>query len=165
VLTGLKGLARKKGPDFSDGSDVKAANAWEAIDVPRFNGVVKAGTKAATAGKLQSLDKVPYLFLVLWDHAPVTNRPRCRIWCVRPQSDKAFRTMCKKWYDQVANGEIKSNNFQLHPPIGKDSNVSTNKCGNLSYPLLMCAEYIDDGFVSVQYEPEVMKSGECSVSA
>jgi hypothetical protein len=73
--------------------------------------------------------------------------------------------MCKKWYDQVANGEIKSNNFQLHPPIGKDSNVSTNKCGNLSYPLLMCAEYIDDGFVSVQYEPEVMKSGECSVSA
>ena len=47
VLTGIKGIARKKGADLEDGSDVKAANTWEAIDTPRFNGVIKAGTCCA----------------------------------------------------------------------------------------------------------------------
>ena len=63
VLTGLRGRGRKKGTDLVDGSDVKAANTWEAIDTPRFNGVIKAGTKAETSGKLESLNKIPYLFL------------------------------------------------------------------------------------------------------
>ena len=62
------GLPGKKGADLVDGSDVKAVNTWEAIDTPRFNGVLKAGTKSASAGKLLSLDVVPYLFFVLWDH-------------------------------------------------------------------------------------------------
>lgn len=164
LLTGLKGLGREKGPDLKDGSDVKAANTWEAIDTPRFNGVIKAGTKALTAGKLESLDKMPYLFFVLWDHAPSTNRPRCRIWCVRPQRDNVFRGMCEKWYKQVIAGTIISTNFQLHPPRGKNSNEIRNTCGNLSYPLLLCAEYVKDSFVSVEYHPEVMKSGECTPS-
>jgi hypothetical protein len=161
LLTGLKGLKRKKGADFTDGSDVKGANTWEAIDTPRFNGVIKAGTKAAHAGKLESLDKMPYLFFVLWDQSPSTKRQRCRVWCVRPQRDKAFRIMCQNWYHQATEGKIKSTNFQLHPPRSKDSNEFTNKCGNLLYPLLMCAEYGKSGFIGVEYKPEVMRSGQC----
>jgi hypothetical protein len=161
LLTGLKGQGREKGPDFTDGSDVKAANTWEAIDTPRFNGVIKAGTRALTAGKLESLDGVPYLFFVLWDHSSMTKRPRCRIWCVRPQRDKLFRAMCKMWYSQVVSGKIVSANFQLHPPLGKDSNEIRNTCANLEYPLLLCAEYVTDRFVSVHYDPAVMVSGEC----
>src|SRR6266446_6392100 len=61
VLTGIKGLKRKKGADLVDGSDVKGANTWEAIDTPRFNGVIKAGTQSATAGRLESLDAMPFL--------------------------------------------------------------------------------------------------------
>src|SRR5262245_41943228 len=65
--TEIKGLARKKGADLDDGSDVKGANTWESIDTPRFNGVVKAGTKAEHSGKLTSLDAMPHLYFVLWD--------------------------------------------------------------------------------------------------
>jgi hypothetical protein len=77
VLTGIKGLSRKKGTDLSDGSDVKGANTWEAIDTPRFNNVIKAGTKAETAGKMESLDTLPHLFLVLWDTASERRNARC----------------------------------------------------------------------------------------
>src|SRR4051812_30511354 len=48
-LTGISGLGRKKGADLMDGSDVKAANTWEAIDTPRFNGVLKTGRLSATS--------------------------------------------------------------------------------------------------------------------
>lgn len=140
VLTDIKGLERKKGADLVDGSDVKGANTWEAIDTPRFNGVIKAGTKSATSGKIQSLDSTPYLFLVLWDHAPGTGDARCRVWCVRPQHDPLFRKMAKSWYSKVKSGKIRSSNFQLQPPRGKNSNVMRNKCANLEYPLLFCAE-------------------------
>ena len=44
--------------------------------------------------------------------------------------------MVDKWYKQREEGIIKSNNFQLHPPRNKDSNVIRNKCGNLVYPLI-----------------------------
>jgi len=43
LLLNIRGIERKKGADLADGSDVKAANSWNAIDVPRFNGVVKDG--------------------------------------------------------------------------------------------------------------------------
>jgi len=167
LLTGLAGRKREKGTDLIDGSDMKAANTWEAIDTARFNGVIKAGTKAATSGRLESLDSMPYLFLVLWDHALSTSRPRCRIWCVRPRDDKLFRDMCRTWYKKRDAGEITSTNFQLHPPRGKDSDEIRNECGNLSYPLLLWAEYKDgkDGkFEIVHYRPEVMKTGKCSPS-
>lgn len=85
LLTGINGLDRKKGADLIDGSDVKGANTWEAIDRPRFNNVVKAGTKAATSGTMASLDSQPYLFLVLWDKN-LSGDSRCRIWCVRAPS-------------------------------------------------------------------------------
>jgi hypothetical protein len=164
VLTGLRGRERKKGTDLVDGSDVKAASTWEAIDTPRFNGVIKAGTKAETSGKLESLDKMPYLFLVLWDHSSSTKRPRRRVWCVRPQRDRVFRRMCKTWHDKRDSGSIISTNFQLHPPRGKDSDEIRNECGNLLYPLLLCAEHDEDGFTVVEYHPEVMKTGECRPS-
>lgn len=63
ALTGVLGYSRKKGPDLEDGSDVKAANCWDAIDTPRFNGCIKAGTQAHTANSIQSLDSQPNLFL------------------------------------------------------------------------------------------------------
>ena len=164
VLTGVRGRDRKKGTDLVDGSDVKGASTWDAIDTPRLNGVLKAGTRAETSGKLESLDKMPYLFFVLWDHSPSTKRPRCRVWCVRPQKDKAFRKMCKIWYDKRDTGKIISTNFQLHPPRGKDSNEIRNECGNLLYPLLLCAERDKDGFKVIEYRPEVMRTGECRSS-
>src|SRR5437773_9454414 len=86
VLTGLDGRARKKGSDLSDGSDVKAANTWSAIDTPRFNGVLPAGRKSKTSSKpgdISALDATPYIFFVLWDEAKPDNLPRCRIWVVR----------------------------------------------------------------------------------
>jgi hypothetical protein len=163
VLTGIKGVARKKGADLDDGSDVKGANTWEAIDTPRFNGVIKAGTKSATSGKIESLDSSPYLFLVLWDHAPDTGNARCRIWCVRPPHDPHFRAMAQSWYSKVESGEIISWNFQLHPPRGKNSNVIRNTCGNLEYPLLFCAERLAESgkYEIKELHPEVMVSGLC----
>jgi len=83
LLTGIKGIARKKGADLSDGSDVKAANVWLAIDTPRFNGCIKAGRKGE-AGGMHCLDSVPFLFFVMWDKEPVQHRDRCRVWVVRP---------------------------------------------------------------------------------
>lgn len=163
ILTGLRGREREKGTDLIDGSDVKAANTWESIDTPRFNGVIKAGTKAEHSGKLQSLDAMPYLFFVLWDHSPTSERARCRVWCVRPQEDRVFRRMCQNWYDKFATGEIRSTNFQLHPPRGKNTNEFRNRCGNLLYPLLLCAEH-RDGFDAIEYEPSVLKTGQCQLS-
>lgn len=163
LLTGIKGLARKKGADLDDGSDVKGANTWEAIDTPRFNGVIKAGTKSLTSGKIESLDASPYLFLVLWDHAPETGNARCRIWCVRQQHDVLFRAMAQTWYAKVESGEITSWNFQLHPPRGRNSNVIRNRCGNLEYPLLFCAERpaATGKFEIKEFHPHVMIDGLC----
>lgn len=160
VLTGLDGLKRKKGADLEDGSDVKAANTWEAIDTPRFNGVIKAGTKALTSDSLRSLDTMPYLFFVLWDET-TQGQARCRIWCVRAKIDREFRRMCKKWYAARVSGEIGSTNFQLHPPRGKDGNEIRNTFGNLSYPLLLCAVRGDGGYQVKSYEPQVMIDGLC----
>lgn len=161
VLTEIDGLGRKKGADLTDGSDVKAANTWEAIDTPRFNGVIKAGTKAEYSGKMASLDAMPYLFFVLWDESPRKNH-RCRIWCVQPCADTKFRAMCEAWYKSVADKKIISTNFQLHPPRGKDSNQIRNNAGNLNYPLLFCAERESGTYVVKTYDPDVMKMGQCS---
>ena len=160
VLTGIDGLSRKKGPDLEDGSDVKGANTWNAIDTPRFNNVIKAGTKSSVSGKVQYLDTVPYLFLALWD----TNSnviPRFRIWCVRPQHDQLFRNMCKKWYLARTKGDIKSENFQLHPPRGLDSNEIRNSYGNFFYPLFFCAELRDLQYELIEYDHSVLSKRQC----
>ncbi|MEQ8318723.1 MAG: MamI family restriction endonuclease [Rhodospirillales bacterium] len=162
VLTGIKGIDRKKGADLDDGSDVKGANTWEAIDTPRFNGVIKAGTKADHSDSLEYLDTMPYLFFVLWDETP-EGEARCRIWCVRPRVDPQFRAMCGKWYDARAAKEIISTNFQLHPPRGKNSDEIRNKCGNLIYPLLFAAVRGKHGYKIARVEPDVLQSGLCKV--
>lgn len=165
VLTGIKGLEQKKGADLDDGSDVKGALTWAAIDTPRFNGVIKAGTRAATSDRIESLDAMPFLFLVLWDNAPDTGNFRCRIWCVRPQVDRYFREMCELWYAKVGTGEIKSTNFQLHPPRNKNSDEIRNTCGNLVYPLFFHAERSQsDGYSVRRYDQEVMRTGLSSLS-
>ena len=141
TLTGISGVGRHKGQDLSDSSDVKSANAWYSIDEVRFNGVIKAGTKSHLAGSMAYLDQMPFLFFVMWDHNPDNGRERTRVWVVCPQNDALFRAIAQKWYDQFANGTIRSNNFQLHPPVNKNSNIFTNRCGNLAYPLLLEAEW------------------------
>jgi hypothetical protein len=166
ALTGIKGLARKKGADFADGSDVKAANYWSAIDTPRFNGSLPAGRTSAASKKadnVSALDGIPYLFFVLWDERPKNGKARCRVWCVRPGKDRVFRAMATKWYDLRKKGLIKSNNFQLHPPRYTDANVFRNECGNLSYPLLFSAVWEESKtrFAVEAYDPKVLVSGEC----
>lgn len=161
TLTDIKGLERKKGADLDDGSDVKGANTWKAIDTPRFNGVIKAGTKSSVSDKMDSLDEMPHLYLVLWDET-TRNTARCRIWVIRPQNDVLFRSMCKKWYENRSNGDIKSTNFQLHPPRGKDTNVIRNTCGNLIYPLFFSAEKAEgEKYQLTHYDPQVLISGSC----
>lgn len=134
ALTGTSGLKRKKGADLSDGSDVKGANVWNAIDTPRFNGVVPAGrvlTDYTNSSKIY-----PKIFFVLWDYFSLKEmkNERCRIWCVRPKDDTKFLNVVDNWYKKES-----SNNFQLHPPRNKDNNIFRNECGNLSYPLVLNA--------------------------
>jgi hypothetical protein len=160
-LTGIQGLARKKGADLSDGSDVKAANVWLAIDTPRFNGCVKSGRKSEK-GDLHCLDGMPYLFFVMWDTSPTTNTERCRVWVVRPGKDKAFREICTKWYQQRAQGIIRSDNFQLHPPRNLDSNTFRNRCGNLNYPLLFRADWRGSDYEVTVHDPDVLTNGRCT---
>jgi hypothetical protein len=164
TLTGVKGLERKKGADLDDGSDVKGANTWSAIDKPRFNGVIKAGTKALTSDSIESLDAMPYLYFVLWDET-IRKTSRCRIWVVRTQKDPEFRAICSSWYQQRASGQIKSINFQLHPPRGKDSNEIRNSCGNLLYPLLFAAERAAGSTYQLcHYDLRVLTGGLCATS-
>ena len=161
ALTGIKGYERKKGPDLKDGSDVKAANCWDAIDTPRFNGCIKAGTQAATANSLSSLDAMPFLFFVMWDTTEDGSQKRCRIWVVRTQCDTQFRRIAHIWYEKRRRGEIKSDNFQLHPPRNKDHNVFRNTCGNLKYPLLFEARLEEGDFIVTHYIESALQDCAC----
>lgn len=162
MLSGIKGLDRKKGADLDDGSDVKAANTWKAIDTPRFNGVIKAGTKAEVSDKIDSLDATPHIYLMLWDETQ-RRTARCRIWVVRPQYDRLFRAMSNAWYAKRLAGEINSANFQLHPPRGLDTNVIRNTCGNFAYPLYFCAEReINGKYKLITLAPDVRLIGACT---
>lgn len=165
ALTGIPGIERKKGADLADGSDVKAANCWDAIDTPRFNNCIKSGTKASTANSMASLDQTPYLFFVMWDTAELSGQRRCRIWVVRTKHDTEFRRIALSWYKQRSSGKITSDNFQLHPPRNIDSNVFRNNCGNLNYPLLFDARLADGRFTLLLHDPEVLNSGRCSLSS
>jgi hypothetical protein len=165
ALTGIPGYARKKGPDLADGSDVKGANCWDAIDTPRFNNCIKAGTKAESANSLASLDNMPYLFLAMWDCDENTGSYRFRVWVVRPQKDKMFRNVASMWYEQRSEGKIMSDNFQLHPPRNKNTNVIRNNCGTLNYPLFFEAHFVGDNHVTIVYDEAVLTSGLCTVIA
>ncbi len=161
-LTGIPGLGRKKGADLADGSDVKAANVWDAIDTPRFNGCLKAGTQASSSDNISSLDAMPNLYFVLWDKNPATRRPRCRVWVVRTQHDAHYRRIAEIWYGKKARGEIVSNNFQLHPPRNLNTNIFRNTCGNLEYPLLFSAEYNGTNYLLTHFNEAIINSGCCT---
>lgn len=161
ALTGINGYERKKGPDLEDGSDVKAANCWDAIDTPRFNGCIKAGTQSSTANSLESLSKMPFLFFVMWDASEKTKKLRCRIWVVNTQKDENFRDIAKKWYAQRAAGIIKSDNFQLHPPRNLDHNIFRNNCGHLEYPLYFESRLEDKTFEPTFYDEDALLNARC----
>jgi MamI restriction endonuclease len=163
ALTGLQGRKREKGSDLEDGSDVKAANSWDAIDNPRFNSCLPTGRTSKKAKKKENvgaLNDTPFLFFALWDQRASDRKARCRIWCIRPPSDTIFRKMAKKWYRQRREGTV-STNFQLHPPISRDENVFTNRCGDLEYPLLFCAVRIGKKYRVEVYAPAMLKRGVC----
>lgn len=167
LVTGLHGRERQKGSDLADGSDVKAANVWEAIDTPRFNGVLPAGRTTDAAHKpesLAALDDIPFLFLVLWDYGEKSGLPRCRIWVVRPGADSEFRSMAARWYQAKSVGTIRSNNFQLHPPRNRDSDTIRNTYGNLDYPLLFSAVRDEGGYRIDHYDKSALSNGECSLA-
>lgn len=164
ALTGIKGFARKKGPDLEDGSDVKAANCWDAIDTPRFNGCIKSGTQASYANSMSSLDNQPYLFFVMWDTSEISKQKRCRVWVVRTPHDIKFRNIAQNWYKQRADGIIKSDNFQLHPPRNLDRNIFRNNCGHLEYPLLFEARLVNDEYKTTVFNGDVLTDGCCIVS-
>jgi hypothetical protein len=60
---------------------------------------------------------------------------------------KGLDTVVRTW----ANLPKRSYNFQLHPPVGKDSNIATNQCGNLELPLMFWAEEDEAGQVVVNF--------------
>src|SRR5947208_15647002 len=85
LLTGINGRQREKGTDLVDGSDVKAANCWSAIDTPRFNGAIPAGRTSKTAQKAEDVSALagqPFIFFVLWDDTTEAH-PRRRTSSVR----------------------------------------------------------------------------------
>ena len=98
----------------------------------------------------------------MWDTTESTRHKRCRIWVVRTQHDTEFRRIASKWYRLRAEGHIKSNNFQLHPPRNLDHNIFRNNCGNLEYPLLFEACLETEG--AIFYDESVLTSGACIVA-
>lgn len=164
LLTEIRGIDRKKGADLEDNSDVKSALVWDAIDTPRFNSCLKAGTLSTVSDSMQSLDIMPHLYLVLWDNEPTSKRERCRIWVVRAKEDEEFRKICRIWYEKRRKGEIVSNNFQLHPPRNLNSDEIRNTCGNLIYPLFFSAIWKSSrkSYIIETYNPSVLITGNCS---
>lgn len=164
LLTGLPGRRRKKGSDLADGSDVKAANLWDAIDTPRFNGCAPAGRTTSASRKpndVTALDDIPFLFFVLWDERAGLAVPRCRVWCVRPNIDEEFRRLVAKWYDMRRSGEIRSANFQLHPPRNEDHNIIRNSLGSLKYPLFFHAERHGKKYHIILLDEDALWQGRC----
>ena len=82
LLTGVPGRKRQKGTDLADGSDVKAANVWDAIDTPRFNGCAPAGRTTNTSRKpddVTALDDIPVLFFLCCGTYAVARRYRAAV--------------------------------------------------------------------------------------
>lgn len=154
-----------KTSDLVDGSDVKAANLWDAIDTPRFNGCAPAGRTTSASRKpndVTALDDIPFLFFVLWDERASPAVPRCRVWCVRPSVDAEFRKLVAKWYDMRQSGRIKSTNFQLHPPRNEDRNIMGNSLGKLEFPLLFHAECHSGEYRLMLLDEDALRHGRCA---
>ncbi len=142
LLTGKRGPGwRGKGLDLEDGSEVKSASSVDGVDVPRWN------HNFSTPAKVDEWLAAPTIYYVLFDMVGRdTPRVRVRIWVVTPAIDNAYGTVLQRWRDMPR----KSNNFQLHPPVSKDSNLATNNCGNLELPLMFHAEENEQGQMAVK---------------
>jgi hypothetical protein len=140
LLSGKRGVGwRGKGLDLEDGSEVKSASSIDGVDVPRWN------HNFSSPKKVDEWLASPTIYYVLFDTPERSSqRLRVRIWAVTPAIDIAYRTVLQRWRDAPR----KSNNFQLHPPVGKDSNLATNECGNLELPLMFHAEENGKGKLS-----------------
>jgi hypothetical protein len=156
VIVDVNGRARGKGSDLSDGSDVKGANFWDAIDSPRFNGVLNQRETGP-----EYLKSVPHLYFVMWDNDGPSGPPRCRIWVVRTSEDRVFRKMARRWYVGRIRDNKQRTNFQLHPPRDTSDNLFTNKCGNLTYPLLFTAIRNGRRFELTLWKPSTLIKGQC----
>lgn len=146
LLTGKRGTGwRGKGLDLDDGSEVKCASVIDGVDVPRWNHDFK---------KVANVDKwldCPNLYYVLFDtKTRASSLVRVRIWMVTPSQDDSYKAVLKTW----AALPSRSYNFQLHPPVRKDSNIATNECGNLELPLMFWAEEDESGQVVVKFFQE-----------
>lgn len=141
LLSGIPGDNRRgKGLDLSDGSEVKSASIIDGIDIPRWN------HNFARPSKVDEWLRTPYIFYVLFDYIlPGSDRVRFRMWIVNPKIDIAYSTVLTRWRDIPA----RSTNFQLHPPVNRNSNIGTNENGNLELPLVFDAIEDEDGTVKI----------------
>lgn len=125
LLTAIPGEGlRGKGIDLGDGSEIKSACCVGGIDIPRWN------FNFTKEEHMESFLKLPMIYFVLFDEKE--DKLRIRVWATDPDKDEGFCKVFNKW----KTGERKSKNFQLHPPVKKDSNITTNLCGNLELPLI-----------------------------
>ena len=98
---------------------------------------------------------------MLWDVRGGEAVPRCRVWCVRPETDPEFRKLVSAWYSMRQTGKIKSTNFQLHPPRNQDHNIIRNSLGNLEYPLYFQAEHDGDRYHLIHFDEVAPQRGQC----
>lgn len=141
LITGIPGHGlRGKGLDLGDGSQIKCASCIGGIDIPRWNLEFHGRTDGEIRRKMDDLLKAPMIYLVLFDENKF-EKLRIRVWAVDPDKDEAFQRVFSNWRER----DRKSNNFQLHPPVRKDSDVTTNLSGNLKLPLIYLAEENEKG--------------------
>ena len=140
LLTGIPGEGlRGKGIDLGDNSEIKSACCVGGIDIPRWN------LSFQNDGNMDAILKIPNIYFVLFDEKD--NKLRVRVWRIDPDKDEAF----KKTFDIWRNGERKSKNFQIHPPVKKDSNIATNLSGNLELPLMYEARENESGNMDITH--------------
>lgn len=144
LLTGIPGEGlRGKGIDLGDNSEIKSACCVGGIDIPRWN-LSFQNDKA-----MDEILSIPNIYFVLFDEKD--NKLRIRVWRIDPDKDEGF----KKTFDIWRKSERKSKNFQIHPPVRKDSNIATNLSGNLELPLMYEAQENKFGEIEVKF----LKSG------
>jgi len=156
LLTGIKGSGmRGKGKDLQDDSEIKTASSVAGVDVPRWNQPMGA-TEESRVKKMNEFLKHPSIYYVLFDTRKNSDQVRVRVWKVLPESDADFQKVVRTW-DKMFPPP--SYNFQLHPPVRKDSNVATNEAGNIDLPLMFEAREDGKGLMKVHlFDPSNRKS-------
>jgi hypothetical protein len=134
-----------KGKDLADGSEIKTASSVAGVDVPRWNHPL-GDSIGDRKKKIADFLAHPYIYYVLFDTTKADDKVRVRVWKVSPKIDSAFKAVILEW-DRTYPPP--SYNFQLHPPVQKDTDVATNEAGNLKLPLMFEASEIMKGLFRV----------------